>query len=256
MKYTFGTSDAAAARLEEIAGFFNPLALQFIRRYATAPVGSAVDLGCGPGFTTDMLAEATQCENVYGLDKSDHFLKMAAERFPHCTFMEHDVRENPFPVRADVMYVRFLLSHLKEVVELVNTWIPELNRSGVLLIEELETVHTDPEVFNTYLSMSEGIVASQGASLYVGPILAEGEYVADALCNECVTIPVSNSQAATWFLPNASTIWEENEYVLARLSQSERESVREELTRLRERDDGQSDITWYMRRLVLRRRAS
>ena len=256
MKYTFGTSDAAAARLEEIAGFFNPLALQFIRRYATAPVGSAVDLGCGPGFTTDMLAEATQCEKAYGLDKSDHFLKMASERFPHCTFMEHDVRESPFPIRGDIAYVRFLLSHLKEVVELVNTWIPELNRGGVLLIEELETIHTDREVFRVYLSMSEGIVASQGASLYVGPILAEGEYDADALCNECVTIPVSNSQAATWFLPNASTIWEGNEYVLERLSQSERESVREELTRLRERDDGHSDITWYMRRLVLRRRAS
>ena len=118
MKYTFGTDQAAASRLEEIARYFNPPAVEFIRENLHGPVSSALDLGCGPGYTTDMLSSAIDCPDVYGLDTSSEFLKMAAERFSHCTFVEHDVTVTPFPVQAEVMYVRFLLSHLRDVVDL------------------------------------------------------------------------------------------------------------------------------------------
>jgi len=80
MRYTFGTSEAAARRLKEIAKLFNPLAHQFIRHYINGPINSAIDLGCGPGFTTDMLSKATDCPNVYGLDTSPNLLNLAAIR--------------------------------------------------------------------------------------------------------------------------------------------------------------------------------
>jgi hypothetical protein len=54
--------------------------------------------------------------------------------------------------------------------------------------------------------MAEGIVATQGACLYVGKVLGAAEHEADALVNESVVLPVTNCQAASWFLPNTQTI--------------------------------------------------
>lgn len=255
MKYTFGTSEAAASRLETIAQFFNPLASEFIGQHVTGPIQSAVDLGCGPGFSTDMLRRATGADEVLGLDTSADFLKMAAERFGDCLFREHDVRKTPLPARGSIMYVRFLLSHLGDVVELVNRWVGELADHGTLFIEELEDIDTDIDVFQKYLDTNSGIIASQGASLYVGDVLADGEYAATVVHNGRATIPVANSQAATWFLPNTLTIWEENDYALEHLTAEERREVSTELTRIKESEDMSSGITWHMRRLALSRAA-
>ena len=65
------------------------------------------------------------------------------------------------------------------------------------------------QVFEEYLAVNKGLVASQGASLYVGGLLADGGYDAEVLSNECVEIPVPNHTVATRFLPNTLTVWEE-----------------------------------------------
>jgi len=151
------------------------------------------------------------------------------------------------------MYARFLLSHLTDVVALVNRWLPELKEGGMVFIEELEDITTEIGVFRKYLKINNGLIASQGASLYVGPLLAGGSYDADVLCNECVTIPVANYQAAGWFFPNTVTIWKEEHYVLDSTSQEEREEISSDLLRIKESNDTHRGITWKMRRLVLRR---
>ena len=253
MKYTFGTDEAAAQRLESIARFFNPPAVDFIRGNVDGPVRTAVDLGCGPGYTTDMLSSAIDCQDVYGLDTSSAFLKMAAYRFPHCTFVEHDVTRAPFPVRAEVMYVRFLLSHLRDVVDLLNLWTTQLESGGRLLVDELEMVETEVPVFKEYLAVNEDLVASQGASLYVGGLLANGVYNAEVSSNECVEIPVANGTAATWFLPNTLTIWEEDPFVLDRVAPARRREISDEIRRIQEAGDPRAGNTWRMRRLVLQK---
>ena len=168
----------------------------------------------------------------------------------NCTFIEHDVSKTPFPVMADVMYARFLLSHLRDVEELVNRWLKELNEGGMVFIEELEDITTESEVFRKYLKINDGLIASQGASLYVGTILAGGSYTTEVLCNECLTIPVANSQAASWFFPNTVTLWKEVQHVLDATSQEEREKISRELLRIKESNDTRRGITWKMRRLV------
>jgi len=200
-----------------------------------------------------MLSRATACSPVYGIDKSANFLKLAASRFAHCTFIEHDVTKTPFPVKVDVMYARFLLSHLKNVAGLVNLWIQELKEGGIVFIEELEDIATEIEVCRKYLKINDGLIASQGASLYCGNIVAGGSYNAEVLCNECLTIPVANSQAAGWFFPNTVTIWNEEYYVLDSTSQEEREETSRELLERKESNDSRSGITWKMRRLVLKK---
>ena len=100
--------------------------------------------------------------------------------------------------------------------------------------------------------MNEAIVASHGASLFVGGQLAGGEYDADVLLNDCAVLPVRNCQAARWFLPNTRTIWKEHECVLERLTTMEAEEISRELSSIANSNDVDSDITWKMRRIVLR----
>ena len=254
MRYTYGTSETAVCRLEEIAKFFNPLASKFICQYIKGPINSAIDLGCGPGFTTDMLSRATHCPSVYGLDTSANFLKIATTRFGHCTFIEHDVTKFPFPVQAEVIYVRFLLSHLKDIVELVNQWTQELTESGILIIEELEDIDTRIEVFKKYEQINAGLIASQGGFLYAGNLLAGGDYNAEVLYNKYISIPVANYQAATWFYPNTISIWEKEQYVLDNLTKKQRKEISEEIFRIQESNDDSVDSTWKIRRLVLKRK--
>ena len=252
--YTFGTSPAAALRLEEIAGYFDPLAAVFIRQLTPEMPETALDLGCGPGFTTNMLAEATGCQATYGMDTSPEFLGIARQHFGNCTFMEHDVTTVPFPVTASIMYSRFLLCHLREPLDVIDAWMSQLKPEGLLFIEEIDAIYTDIDVFRTYLFLAEGIVAAQGASLFVGETLARAKYQWEVILNEPVQLPVMNRQAAGWFYWNTQTIWKENPYVLDYLSPGESESIAEQLARLKKGNDSQSNITWKMRRLVLKKR--
>jgi trans-aconitate 2-methyltransferase len=254
MRYTFGTSSTAAARLEAIARFFNPLAAKLVGEHVVGTPAIAVDLGCGPGFTTDMLYHAARAQETYGLDRSAEFLAGAGARFPHCRFVEHDVTAIPFPVTADVIYVRFVLSHLLNPVTLVNDWSSQLTPGGILLIEEVEAIDTEIDVFRRYLASSEVLVASQGARLFVGGELAEGVYDEEVLLNDCADLPVPDSLAAEWFLPNTRTVWRESSCLIDRLGMAEIEAISEELECLMSSGEQRSHVTWHMRRLVLRRR--
>ncbi len=73
MRYTFANNQTAAERLQKVSEIFNPYSTAFIRKYANKPLISAVDLGCGPGYTTQMLNMASNSKETYGFDNSDEF---------------------------------------------------------------------------------------------------------------------------------------------------------------------------------------
>jgi hypothetical protein len=201
-----------------------------------------------------MLSSATECPKVYGFDESVDFLQAARRRFDHCIFVEHDVTKTPFPVRTQVMYVRFLLSHLTSVVDLVNLWLGELAINGKLFVDELEDIVTDIDVFQEYIKINSDLIASQGASLFIGKTLAGGKYEGEVLYNECVTIPVENQKAASWFFPNTVKIWKDDRYIIDNFSKTETEEISRDLLHIKESNDIREEITWKMRRIVLTRK--
>ena len=253
MRYTLGTDQTAALRLERLSSFFNPLSISFIKEYVTVPVQSALDLGCGPGFTTAMLAEATTCPHVCGLDNSARFVKAAQARFKQYTFIKHDVTKFPFPVRGEIIYGRFLLTHLKNIAGLVNRWLEELNGNGMLLMEEVEDIETDVEVFKRYVQITAGLIASQGGFLYAGKLMADALYHAEVVCNEPVSIPVPGSEAGAWFYPNTVSVWKRDRYVIDRLSENQRKAIAEEILDIKEAGQTGKGVAWKLRRLVLKR---
>ena len=252
-RYTFGTTKAAAKRLEEMAVFFNPLANNWINKHINKQVNTALDIGCGPGFSTDMLFRALNPKVVCGLDKSDEFLSLAKEKFPGYMFLNHDVSRGTLPVKADAAYCRFLLSHMNDVEKLATSWVNELLPGGMLFIDELEGINTDVPVFNKYLEINESLVKSQGAELFIGETLARGSYGAEIVSNELTRIPVASWRAASWFYPNTVTIWEKEKHVRDNFPQNLRSKISEEILGILEKRDASVKSLWKMRRMVFRK---
>jgi hypothetical protein len=81
LEYAFGDNEVARRRLALLAEVFNPSSRSLLAEHAPRRARLALDLGCRPGATTRLVAEATRAERTVGLDCPPSFLAAArAER--------------------------------------------------------------------------------------------------------------------------------------------------------------------------------
>jgi SAM-dependent methyltransferase len=173
--YTFGDGDVAAQRLQLLAETYAESSAAFLRRLAPLPVtGGAVDLGCGPGHTTALLAEAVRPAWIAGLERSPRLLAQARARVPAAELHEHDVTIAPFPVRpAALIYARFLLTHLPEPAAAVRTWAGALAPGGRLALEETVALRSEHPVIQRYYDLVTALQAHYRQQFDVGRRLGE-----------------------------------------------------------------------------------
>ena len=251
------TNDAYALgdsgeRLRVVARFFEPEMRAFIRDAAPANPGLALDLGCGPGYTTRLLHEVTGAAATVGVDVSEHFLRLAAVDAPLALrFVQHDLAAGQPPVDpAEVVFCHLLLSHLPDPRQALESWAGLLTPDGVLLVDEVEAIQTDDPVLVEYLALVEAAIASKGGALYVGPRLAAMD-APDGLrvrSNRAVAHPAAVADAAAMFSVTFRTLREDSA-VQAAASPAEIASLADALdawTRL----DGQPPVVWSMRQIV------
>jgi trans-aconitate 2-methyltransferase len=171
--YAFGDSAPAARRLELLADLFEPTSRAFLARFAGRPLELAVDLGCGTGRTTRLLASVLGPGRTLGLDQSASFVALAAAAAPPGVgFAVHDVTAVPFPTGpADLVYCRLLLTHLPDPAAAVAAWATQLAPGGLLLADEVERIHTADPALRGYLEVAAALLASRGQTLEVGPLL-------------------------------------------------------------------------------------
>jgi trans-aconitate 2-methyltransferase len=86
-----------------------------------------VDLGCGPGNSTELLAKQFPSASILGLDSSAEMLKTARERLPNVQFIQANIAEWDPPKSTNLIFANAVFQ-----------WIP--NHLGVLkrLLSELE----------------------------------------------------------------------------------------------------------------------
>lgn len=90
------------------------------------PGANVIDLGCGPGRDTNLLAK--EGLKVTGLDISDGLLRVARRDFPHLTFVEGNLFALPFSEESfDGAWSNASLLHL-ETIENVSTALREVYR--------------------------------------------------------------------------------------------------------------------------------
>jgi len=256
-QYLFGDTNIAARRLQVLAEVFANSTSAFLARVAESDQRLALDLGCGPGYCTHLLAGLLRSGRTVGLDSSEHFISLARQtQAEGVSFCLHDVTSVPFPVRsADLAFCRFLLSHLREPHEVVASWATQLHPKGRLAIEEVEAIHTSNPTFKTYLGIVEAMLADQDACLCVGPAVAR--FGADEglilRVNQVTRLPVTNDRAASMFVLNLQS-WRSQPFVRANFDTQEIARLEERLGETAGDDNGQSEIEWDLRQAVFARR--
>jgi SAM-dependent methyltransferase len=252
-RYAFGDSAPASARLARVARVFAPTTTAFVRRVADAP-RRVLDLGCGPGHTTQLLAGAFPDAANVGLDRSDTFLDEARRQAPTgVRFVHADVTSPPLPdAPGDLVFARFVLSHLPARDAVLRGWFDALAPGGALAVEEVDRIDTDDPVFAEYLGITRGLMADRGGQLYVGPELAAtartlgGRVAADVPA----TVALATAEIAGIFALNLQS-WRDDPWVVAH----HRGRLEALATGLREREGttGEARIRWTLRQVAIAR---
>lgn len=245
--YTFGSDAAAEQRLALVAEAYEPVSSVFIASQGAAPGPTVLDLGCGPGFSTELLGRILAPARLVGVDESERFVTTARVRVPRARFEVHDVTEVPLPAApADLMYARLLLSHLPDPIGVVARWRTQLAPGGMLLVEDLEEIEAPPGPLRHYDEVSAARVHAGGGLMYAGPVLA-------SLGGMCTPVTVPAATAARIYLFNVRRWMAELDTAgspggdpRAQLADLERGLV--ELAG----DDGAATVSWIVRQIVLR----
>jgi trans-aconitate 2-methyltransferase len=94
-----------------------------------------VDIGCGPGNSTELLIRRWPDATIIGIDTSADMLRQARERLPKQTFIETNVAHWVPPEGTDVLFANAIFqwvpSHLKQLQRLLD----KLGTGGVLAVQ-------------------------------------------------------------------------------------------------------------------------
>jgi trans-aconitate 2-methyltransferase len=260
--YSFGETNLAAERLRIVSDVFDPTSEAFVFETVRNRPQLALDLGCGPGFTTRLLSRIARPQKTIGVDRSEAFLSQArASAAAGEEYVAADVAVAPWRIagigaQPDLIYARFLSSHRPEPEQAVAGWAEELAAGGLLLLEEVDSISTEVPAFDEYLKIVSEVLAQYGNELYVGARLATSRWDADLWIevNRTTEVSPSTGQAARMFSMNLSN-WRHDRYVEATYPPGHLERLATEL-------DGRTGfaetgrIVWQMRQIALRRHSA
>lgn len=101
----------------------------------TTEVNVAVDLGCGPGNSTQVLAERFASATIRGIDSSDDMLTEARQRLPELSFELADIATWRPNQRFDVILANASLQWVPDHAELYPRLVNLLNPGGTLAVQ-------------------------------------------------------------------------------------------------------------------------
>ncbi len=250
-RYTFGDDVRAARRLELVADVFEASSRELLGALRTRP-RLALDLGCGPGFTTALVADATGAATTVGVDRSEAFLAAARATFPGLTFACHDVTRGLPTSPPDLVFARLVLAHLPEPAARARAWAGDLAPCGLLVLEEMERIDAPDPVLAEYEERVLAVVEHQGAPMYAGPLLS-GLGDGDGLVRRFDAVrlvPVPTAVAARIYGLNLEG-WRHDPFARARFDAADLDALAAGLAALAE--GGRGHVGWGVRQLVLAR---
>lgn len=192
--YTFGDNSLAARRLTLLADTFERSSRAFLERIPLAPIQIALDVGCGPGHTTRLLADVCRANHVVGFDQSPAFVELANAHYAtdeRLAFRCCNVLDATLALpKAQLAFCRFLLTHLAEPVRAMENVLERLEPGGHLVVEEIERLEGQTPLLRRYYELVSALQANHGQSTTIGTQL-EGHV---KRLNAAVTITSSECQ--------------------------------------------------------------
>ncbi|HEY7372631.1 MAG TPA: class I SAM-dependent methyltransferase [Polyangia bacterium] len=174
-RYTFGDSALAADRLALLAATYEPSSARLLRLCTCLGPRRAIDLGCGPGHSTRLLHAVVAPASTIGIDSSpEHVARARATAPPGVEYAVHDVTVAPLPGAAppDLLYCRFLLTHLRDPARVLAAWAAaSAAERATLVIEETAEMSSPHPAFRLCYQLVADLQRHYGQQLLVGRTL-------------------------------------------------------------------------------------
>jgi trans-aconitate 2-methyltransferase len=94
-----------------------------------------IDVGCGPGNSTELLVERWPQAEIIGIDTSADMLRRARERLPEQTFVEVNVAHWVPPANTDLLFANAIFQWVPEHLRQLQRLLDELPSGGVLAVQ-------------------------------------------------------------------------------------------------------------------------
>jgi trans-aconitate 2-methyltransferase len=94
-----------------------------------------VDLGCGPGNSTELLRQRYPHSQTIGLDSSRTMLRKARERLPDCLFVEVDISNWTPEPGTDLLFGNAVFQWLPDHPAVLRRLLGSLQKGGVLAVQ-------------------------------------------------------------------------------------------------------------------------
>jgi predicted O-methyltransferase YrrM len=168
-------------RLRVVARVMWPTTAALFERVGVAADARVLDLGCGGGDVTMALAAMAPDGRVVGTDVDDAKLDLAREEaaaagLEHVELRVHDVLAPPEgDERFDLVYARFLLTHLPDPAAALANVRALLAPGGAVVVEDIDFTghfcHPRSEAFWRYVQLYSDAVRARGCDPDIGPRL-------------------------------------------------------------------------------------
>jgi SAM-dependent methyltransferase len=142
-QFTAGSREAEGVRLRRQAQFARELERSVLSRKGITVDADCVEIGCGPGFVSGLIAELAPQGQVVGVDLSRELLRAAREwsapHHPNLRFVEGDALDLPLADGTfDFAYSRLLYQHLPEPVRAAREALRVLRAGGRLVVVDVD----------------------------------------------------------------------------------------------------------------------
>jgi len=101
----------------------------------TRAASRAVDLGCGPGNSTELLAARYPAAETSGIDSSEDMIAAARKRLPQLRFEVADISTWTAPAPADVILANAALQWVPDHANLLPHLVAQLAAGGSLAVQ-------------------------------------------------------------------------------------------------------------------------
>ncbi|MFI5357862.1 MAG: trans-aconitate 2-methyltransferase [Opitutales bacterium] len=125
----------------KFAGERTQPAVDLVARISLATPARVIDLGCGPGNSTAVLAARWPQARIVGLDSSEPMLAAARRDFPQGTWVQGDIATWQAPQPFDLVFSNAALQWVPDHETLLPRLLAQLSPGGVLAVQMPANFH-------------------------------------------------------------------------------------------------------------------
>lgn len=112
-------------------------AIDLVNRIEYTDPAAVLDVGCGPGNSTEILHEAYPNASILGIDRSKNMIESARSAYPHLTFLLRDAQTElaGWDRKFDIVFSNACLQWIPDHPVLLRTLMALLKEGGILAVQ-------------------------------------------------------------------------------------------------------------------------